>query len=299
MTAPGVSPMKKWGIFRKTAIVISALFSALAPLGAATIEVDSGEVPIDINGKCSLREAIINANNDADTHMDCASGSGSDTIRLELGMYSLDDVDNYYYGPNGLPPIESTITIEGQGAILERTSNAPPFRFFFVAVGDEPAFIDPQIATLGTGDLTLLDLTLKNGYVRGGEGGAGFRGGGGGAGLGGAIYNRGTLRIERCTLTENLAEGGAGGRRNDANTGAGGGGGLSGRGDPNHGGGGGWAGDGQDGAARAGGGGPANAGRTSVSVTRTNEGSPRRAAFLLLKRAARRGHEPTEESCRL
>src|SRR6266581_971056 len=39
------------------------------------------------DGQCSLVEAIVNANNDAATHTDCAPGSGADTIVLPANAY--------------------------------------------------------------------------------------------------------------------------------------------------------------------------------------------------------------------
>lgn len=240
-------------------VFLVSIFDAGSRLEAATILVDSGEVLIDDNGRCSLSEAIINANDDAATHDDCAAGSGSDTLQLTVSTYSITSVENFYFGPNGLPPIESTITIMGNGATIQRMSGAPNFRLFFVAKSDEPALVDSQNSTLGMGSLILEDLVLEGGMARGGDGGNGNLGGGGGAGLGGAIFNRGSLTLRRCTLIGNMAEGGTGGDLN-SDTGCGGGGGLGGHGDPNHGGGGGWGGDGQDGARRAGGGGGGYAG---------------------------------------
>ncbi len=77
-------------------------------------------------------------------------------------------------------------------------------------------------AVTPTGNLTLEDLTLSNGIAQGGAGGAGE--GGGAAGLGGAIYNQGTLTILDSALTGNQAIGGS----NNATTADGGGGGLGG-----------------------------------------------------------------------
>ena len=42
-------------------------------------------VSIAPDGKCALREAIINANDDAATYPDCPSGGGADTITLPPG----------------------------------------------------------------------------------------------------------------------------------------------------------------------------------------------------------------------
>ena len=57
-----------------------ALLMALgqAPALAATIQV-TGQTPpsIKADGKCSLIEAIVNANRDARPHLDCVAGSGA------------------------------------------------------------------------------------------------------------------------------------------------------------------------------------------------------------------------------
>ena len=62
------------------AIILLALAGALRPplAHAATITVAAGEVAVSANDQCSLREALINANNDAATHADCTAGSGAD-----------------------------------------------------------------------------------------------------------------------------------------------------------------------------------------------------------------------------
>src|SRR5499433_3462668 len=49
---------------------------------AATITVTTNDPNIAADGQCSLIEAIVNANNDAATYPDCATGSGADTIVL-------------------------------------------------------------------------------------------------------------------------------------------------------------------------------------------------------------------------
>src|SRR6266542_3614194 len=49
---------------------------------AATITVTTNDPSVISDGQCSLIEAIVNANNDAATHADCAAGSGTDTIVL-------------------------------------------------------------------------------------------------------------------------------------------------------------------------------------------------------------------------
>ena len=71
---------------------------------------------ISVGGGCTLVDAITAANIDTATGS-CSAGSGDDVIVLESGAtYNLDTVNNPQYGPTGLPPITSTVTIQGNGA---------------------------------------------------------------------------------------------------------------------------------------------------------------------------------------
>jgi hypothetical protein len=160
--------------------------------------------------------AAINAANAANTPT---------TITLVAGqVYDLTTVDNFWFGPTALPPISAgpsnPITIEGNGAVLQRDPTAPSMRIFYVSGGFDG---------LPAGALLVRNLTIKNGRAVGGSGGAGEPPGGGGAGMGGAIFNQGTLTLDRVTLLDNVAQGGAGGDRRAA-SGAGGGGGMGGNG---------------------------------------------------------------------
>ena len=131
---------------------------------------------------------------------DNSNPSGGNSINLTPGSpYILTSVDNFWYGPNGLPAISSAVTINGNGAVIERAAGATPFRIFYVSGGFD---------TLAAGNLTLNNLTVAGGLAQGGNGGAG--GGGGGAGLGGGIFNQGTLTLYGVTMTGNMAQGGEG-----------------------------------------------------------------------------------------
>jgi hypothetical protein len=72
--------------------------------------------------------------------------TGEDTVDLGAGCtYNLTTPDNYWYGPNGLPPIASDITVEGHGATIHR----PPglvFRFFFVGADPLRAETDNYVS---------------------------------------------------------------------------------------------------------------------------------------------------------
>lgn len=200
-----------------------------------------------------LSEAISVAN---------ASAGTPTTINLFCGVYSLVAHNNTFYGFTGLPAITSLVTIEGNGAVIERSNSARSFRLF--AIAGNGAF-DPVtgITPLTPGNLTLRQMTLRGGLAQGGQGGSADEGGGGGggAGLGGAIYNQGVLTVSSSTLTANTAQGGTGGIGNVGAflDGGGGGGGLGGNGgiglSNGGGGGGGFGGNGGDGDNSAGGGG--------------------------------------------
>ena len=69
-------------------VAVAAIAAGLAlpaPALANTITVTSTADTLVTNGSCSIREAIINANNDAATWPDCAAGAGVDTIVLPAG----------------------------------------------------------------------------------------------------------------------------------------------------------------------------------------------------------------------
>lgn len=131
-------------------------------------------------------------------------------------IYSVSNADNYWYGPNALPPVAADITIEGNGATLQ-VSNTNRLRFFYVGADpNNPATTNYN--TPGPGKLTLRHLTLTGGKAVGGIGG------GGGAGMGGAIFNQGILVLDSVTLCNNTAQGGAGGGFGFDSTGPAGGG---------------------------------------------------------------------------
>ena len=192
---------------------------------------------------CSLIDAINAANNNAATGA-CPAGddktNGGDVIVLSAGTYKIGSIDNDWYGPNGLPPITSKITIVGdpKGTVIMRSSSqgVQAFRIFFVGGGQSVANYNPpsDFSTLpGPGNLTLINLTLENGLAQGGAGGASALGSaGGGLGAGGAIYNQGTLTLQGVTIVGNQALGGPTGGSSSTNNGdPGGGGGMAGGGD--------------------------------------------------------------------
>jgi hypothetical protein len=185
---------------------------ALLVLAVAPASASAATFPAACAGSTGDSASLIAAIEQANT------AGGSNVVTLGAGCsYLLTAPHNYWYGPNGLPPIASDLTIEGNGATIARAPGAPSFRFLYVGAdprldGPTPAYFTP-----GAGRLTLRELTLSGGVAQGGS----SNGGGGGAGMGGAIFSQGSVTIERSTLTGNLALGGAG---NAAGAGRGGGG---------------------------------------------------------------------------
>ncbi len=147
-------------------LVLVAVF-ATGNGDAAEIRVDSGEVAILQNDRCSLREALINAHYDTAEHADCRPGNGPDVIVLAPNS------DYELIGPIadgatvGLPGILTEVTIEGRGSTIRRSDRGGTAPFRLLATSDA--------------DLVLRDLTFEGGLL---ETGMFFEGGA-------AIYMRG------------------------------------------------------------------------------------------------------------
>jgi hypothetical protein len=111
--------------------------------------------------------------------------------------------NNWEYGPNGLPQVTGNLTINGHGATIQRATNAPAFRFFYVSGG--LSYNSRSGNGLPAGTLNLVNLTLSGGFAAGGDG---LGEAGGGAGMGGAVFNQGTLALTNVILVGNAARGG-------------------------------------------------------------------------------------------
>jgi predicted outer membrane repeat protein len=145
---------------------------------------------------CGLREAISNANAEADTTMgDCAAGTGNDTIVFNLG-------GTIMLG-SGLPSIQHTLEIDG--GIQTITIDGG---------GTNPIF------TNSSGALTLNNLTIAHGQTSASGGGVNNSSaltvmnstflGNSATTAGGAIFNSstGTLNVTNCTFSGNVSAGG-------------------------------------------------------------------------------------------
>jgi uncharacterized repeat protein (TIGR01451 family) len=212
-------------------------------------------------GGCSLVEAIYAANFDANIALNdgnnayvsgCLPGSGADTIVLQAGQtYTFDTIVNdfnNYMGSTATPIIFTDITIQANGATLQRALGAPNMRLFSVGTANFSVTPPggPPFNISGTGSLTIQNAYIKGFQVKGGNG---TDGGGGGMGAGGAIYlSAGSLTVDNSTFDSNGALGGNGSAQLPGQ-GGGGGGGFGGNGGHNNfvgggGGGGGARGDG-------------------------------------------------------
>ncbi len=166
----------------------------LAILLAATTMAHGATFPVKCSGTADDVRDLIAAFESAN---DQQSFPGPNSIVLAAGCtYSFSAVNNWWYGPNALPPITSEIVSEGNGATLSVAQiGVTRLRFFYVSGG---------FSGLPLGSLTLKNLTLRNGKAVGGS----SQYGGGGAGMGGAIFNQGVLSLVGTTFTNNQAIGG-------------------------------------------------------------------------------------------
>lgn len=146
---------------------------------------------VEISVPCEAN-ALITAINTAN-----GNGAGKDTLHLAADcVYTLaktNEIENPT-NPSGLPIIRSTIEIEGNRAIIERSqvANTPPFRILFVDT---------------SGVLILQNLTLRNGRTVDGlpQRFPSRRDGR----PGGAIFNRGSVTLIGCTVSGNSTGNGA------------------------------------------------------------------------------------------
>ncbi len=195
-----------------------------SPSGAATTEV----VGCSSNGTATATD-LQNFPQDIVT----LDGSGGGTITLTAdctysftAAYAASGPYTSWYGPEAFPAITSAITIDGQGAIIQRDPSATSFfRLFYV--GADPTNANAVgYATPGAGNLTLQDLTLRYGDAQGGDG-SDVQADGGGAGMGGSIFNQGKLTLDRTTIMGSTAQGGDGSGLGEGGAGGGFGGGLA------------------------------------------------------------------------
>jgi hypothetical protein len=173
--APFITRLSTRKAFSLVAALLFAFLLTLWPLAAYA-------GTITVAGACTLPDAITAANNDA-TFNSCtiAGAPGTETILLpaltQLGASVVDA-----NGQTATPSVVSTIVISGGvgGATVERNGIAN-YRLFHVGAA---------------GNLTLENVTVRYGYLPGGDGGA--------------LYNLGSLTLRDSTIFSNTAGFGGG-----------------------------------------------------------------------------------------
>ena len=153
----------------------------------------SNIITVDAGGTCTLPHAIIAANTDAPSG-GCPAGCGDDTITLETDVTLT----------TALPEITSTITIEGQGHIID--GNGGDWSVLTITEdGDltlnETAVTGANHISDGGGLFNVSTLTLNDSTVR--DNSTALTGGG--------IYSLGTLILNNSTVSGNSAGGSGGG----------------------------------------------------------------------------------------
>ena len=141
---------------------------------------DDVVIPVT-DGFCTLREAIINANDNAATHPDCAAGSGADTIIL-------DDPFGEILLNADLPAITDDLAIEAGTPFYHEIDGDNLYRPFTIDAGVTVS-ISQIIVVYSSGDFggavnNAGDLTLTSVLFEYNE-----------ADYGAAVYNTGTLTI--------------------------------------------------------------------------------------------------------
>ncbi len=134
-----------------------ALAFPVLPVSAATIVVNSTDDTIAEDGACTLREAIINANeNDQSGSSDCAAGEASvDVINVPAGEYTLSIAGNFEdFAMTGDLDIRDSVVIAGAGA-KKTTINWSP------AVGGAINGVFDIPRPLGGIDVTISGLTIS------------------------------------------------------------------------------------------------------------------------------------------
>lgn len=196
---PRIKARRLGACVRTTALALLAASAALLPapgLKAADINVAAGVVIIANDGQCSLREAIVNANNAAQTHANCIAGDvDNNNIVLPAGsVFTLPNAAvSDAFGNTGLPYVTRQLRISGNGATIRGGASCS-------INGTQTAGEVRLIRVQGVA-LTIQLLTLSQGCADGT----------GNARLGGAIYlDQSTLQLEASSVRDNRAFGGAG-----------------------------------------------------------------------------------------
>jgi CSLREA domain-containing protein len=175
-------------VFLALALVAFGATTAFARVDNVIVVNSTDDTYIPGDGKCTLREAINNANNDSlmlPNSPDCANGFGADIIELGTNLaYKMTVIDSGegIGDPNGMPVITSNITINGHGSFLYRDPDlaTPAFRIFKINF---------------SGILTLNDLDMAYGLS---------------PNDGGGLWNEGSLIMNNSSIKHSRGDRGGG-----------------------------------------------------------------------------------------
>ncbi len=188
---------------------------------AATIEVTTTVDELNTDGDCSLREAIIAANEDRVVDA-CAAGNGRDTITLVPGRYELSiyewSEDSGLRGGDIDITTDLDITTSGAGTTtINGMLNNRVFDIHASATvsitnltiqgGSLSGLASDADAVSGAGIRNRGVLTIKNSTVANNTAGGPACKCGGYEGRGGGIYSSGTLLLVNTTISNNTALG--------------------------------------------------------------------------------------------
>ena len=158
-------------------------FVAAGNVGAFTVNIVAPIVVTtaadeqNTNGQCSLREAILNANNNNQSgSTDCGTGGGApDAINFSALFNSVQTINL----ASALPNLTGSVNINGPGAnpLTVRRDTGGDYRIFTINAGQT---------------VSLSNLTISNGMSPSGQ-------------FGGGILNSGTLSLANCIVSGNSA----------------------------------------------------------------------------------------------
>ena len=150
-------------------ILILVALPVPSAFAAADIIVSTRADQVIIDGECSLREAVINANTDSNTNPDCEAGNGKDTIylragltyRLNQGSLDITDSDGLIFKiRRGTAP--ATINARGYSRALYVKDTAGDLTLNSIIVQNGFSAIGSGIRFSSSGALTLVDSTVSD-----------------------------------------------------------------------------------------------------------------------------------------
>lgn len=168
------------------------------PAQAAGITVNGNGDNVSVDGFCTLREAIINANaNDQSGSTDCTAGAGADAISFSFGT-----TNTITLSGTPLPAITGSLAINGAGVVSLTLNGNNASGVFQINPGAQVTLtalmVENANATNGAiqngGTLQLNNATVLSNTSQ----------------SGGGIYNTGTLMVMDSRILSNTANAGGG-----------------------------------------------------------------------------------------